>query len=301
MRTANQTKQIGFLALAAFAGIATVTLPRVALASWGFTATLFAHGNCPGAPIIPPIPITNAFPNDSVCESLRSSILAITETVPESGGTSCNIGYTCTPCSGTDDAVFGGAAFSPLQNGVGAINPLGSVAGQPAWSPSSSEASPIWQSETAVRVQAYPSLNTGVMPTSSIRYQNRFAWNLGNLCRGNSCTPHGNGYGGSSIRTQGPTYSQPDEPQRMSDDPSVTGDTLPMIGADMQGQPISGPGVHQGPADTPPPPTPITTNRNELCPKKWYRNSATQKCYGGGYNDCNGDGSAGSHTCRQEQ
>ena len=264
-------------------------LSRPAFASWGFIATIY-ETTCPATVPTPALPTITGFSSQTDCNTTRSQVLAIKSSFTwQTSGSSpvtktCSVGYNCSACTGADAVVLSSSAgvFSPLSNGVTALTPLGSDTGQPTFSPHYSAASTIWQQEASARTQAFPSINSSVMPISSVQYQNRFAQNM-------------NQYYGNST-----TYSQPAEPARMSDDPSVTGALLPLFTEEpITGQSISGPGVTMGTPDTPPPPNPEHLNPGEKCRKGWWYNSATKNCYGGGYADCQGDDSAGPHRCYQ--
>jgi hypothetical protein len=297
----------------AFVACAALALPRAAFASWGFTATIYESG-CPVYVTPPSLPSITGFPTQSMCDSVRTQVLAIT--VSSSG---CTVGYHCSACAGSDDVVGGlgtsspslvglpvgagtlGTAGSmvPLNSGVTAVSPYGPDAGQPTFSPHYSESATLWQKEATARYQAFPTLGDRAVPISSVQYGNHFALGLSRRCGDPGCLGQGLGGGFSTIRTLGPTYSQPDTPQRTSDDPSVTGDAPPLITIDpSQAQSIGGAGVTQGKPDTPPPPTPYRTNPGEACHRSWWYNTATHMCYGSSAS-CQGDNSAGPHQCYQ--
>jgi hypothetical protein len=69
---------------------------------WSFTFQMYATGNCGGAQP-PAITLPHlGLPTKSQCESLRQQVLAIKAS---SGG--CTVGYTCTPCTGSDIIIPG--------------------------------------------------------------------------------------------------------------------------------------------------------------------------------------------------
>jgi hypothetical protein len=295
-------------------------LPRAALASWGFTASLtFRGSNCGSAAgLAPVLPVITGFPDDASCETTRNQVLAITA----SGG-GCTVGYSCTPCTGTNSGGIGGlnfggggisagqstltggsfatSVFSPLNNGATAVNPFGADAGQPSFSPHYSENSQIWQSEAGYRYQSFPGFGNQAVSITSVQYQNRFAQNLAEFCGDPGCLSHGGGLNSSVIRTMGPTYSQPDAPSMMSDDPSITGNLLPMISIDpSQARSLGGPGVTlQAAPDKQPAPNPEKPTQSNQCRKAWWFNSATKMCYGN-IDSCQGDDSSGPHRCYQQ-
>jgi hypothetical protein len=64
---------------------------------WSFTFKMYVNGNCYGA-TAPTFSVPNMnLPTKSECESFRNQILAIKYNV-----SGCSIGYTCTPCTGSD-------------------------------------------------------------------------------------------------------------------------------------------------------------------------------------------------------
>lgn len=87
-------------------------------------------------------------PSKSQCESLRQQILAI-----QISGGDCTVGYTCTPCSGSD-VIYPGQENLPGQIGAsgitsipGQINPDGYFQGKPLFSRHESAAFEEWATE----------------------------------------------------------------------------------------------------------------------------------------------------------
>lgn len=175
--------------------------PATARASWSFSAAFFQR-DCPaGTPLIS-IPATSGFSNDAACEQIRAFVLADTGGFAWTSGVggstvhhSCQMGFTVGSCSGADD-LGAGSVFSPLQNGVVSVNPLGPESGQPIFTPHYTASSEIWQAEAALRLQSFPSLNNHAsVPSSSVAYANRFARKLSRFCSGNACEPEGHSVG----------------------------------------------------------------------------------------------------------
>ena len=278
-----------------------MAMPRSSFATWGFTATIYEHCSTYVTP--PRLPPITGFETLNECITTRNQVLAIVVS-----SSNCTVGYNCSPCTGADASSSSGfvsisstsaGVFSPLSGGVSALNPVGPDSGHPTFSPHYSAAPQAWQQEAAARTQAFPSLSATVMPISSVQYQNRFAANMEGICGHGGCGRRGGTGSGYANTGNSTTYSQPDEPERRSDDPGVNGDPIPPISGD-SGQPIGGAGVtYQDKPDTPPPPNPEHLNPGDKCRKGWWYNSATHNCYGGGYSDCLGDNSAGPHRCYQ--
>ena len=111
-RTAHTTKNLKLSIALLFSFFAFICFDQTTNAQgWSFTFQIYTQGNCygyqPPAIVIPNLGI----PTKSQCESLRQQILAIKGTVGN-----CTIGFTCTPCTGSD--IVTPAQLSPSPGNV---------------------------------------------------------------------------------------------------------------------------------------------------------------------------------------
>lgn len=112
---------------------------------WTFTFQMYAQGNCGG--VQPPaitVPHLN-IPTKSQCESLRQQVLAI-----KASGGGCTVGYTCTPCTGSDIIIPGQESASP-----GNVSFDGQFEGRPLFTPHQSQAFEDWATGYKQQLASY--------------------------------------------------------------------------------------------------------------------------------------------------
>ncbi|MDO9340505.1 MAG: hypothetical protein Q7T72_08270 [Bacteroidales bacterium] len=113
---------------------------------WTFTFQMYANGNCGGVQL-PTITVPNlGIPTKSQCESLRQQVLAIKVT-----GGNCSMGYTCTPCTGSDIASNG----SDIANGQVKPGEVSFDPGKPFFTTHQSSAFEDWARDYRQQLESY--------------------------------------------------------------------------------------------------------------------------------------------------
>jgi hypothetical protein len=231
-----------------------------AFAGWSFTASLY-QADCPAGTPMLDIPTLGPFPTKEMCESSLALVKSATQGFSYTVNSSshyCEIGYRTTPCTGFDDT-FGSSSSTSVHGYETQVSNLqGSEAAKPFFTPHYSSSFERYSDEARPRARVYRSLNTGIMPASSVRYQRHF------LNRVQGWTPE--------VAAPPPGYAS-----GTTADPNAP---LPAIGSEGGGTPVGGVGITQGAPDKPPPPTPEAPRDGRFCRKRWYFNTTTQTCYG---------------------
>jgi hypothetical protein len=122
---------------------------------WSFTFQMYASGNCGG---VQPPAITLphlGLPTKSQCESLRQQVLAVKGS---SGG--CTVGYTCTPCIGSDIIVPGQGSITGQGSTSGVVSPGevsfdGLFEGKPLFTTHQSSAFEDWARDYRQQLNSY--------------------------------------------------------------------------------------------------------------------------------------------------
>jgi hypothetical protein len=114
---------------------------------WSFTFQIYTSGNCGG--VVPPVITVPhlGLPTKSQCESLRAQVLAI-----KASGGGCTVGYTCTPCTGSDIVTPGQGTTTGVGSSFGVGNPGdvsfdGQFTGKPLFTTHQSSAFEDWARE----------------------------------------------------------------------------------------------------------------------------------------------------------
>jgi hypothetical protein len=122
---------------------------------WSFTFQIYTSGNCGG--VVPPVVTVPhlGLPTKSQCESLRAQVLAIKASV---GG--CTVGYTCTPCTGSDIVTPGQGTITGGGSASGMVNPGevsfdGQFTGKPLFTTHQSSAFEDWAREYRQQLGSY--------------------------------------------------------------------------------------------------------------------------------------------------
>jgi hypothetical protein len=122
---------------------------------WSFTFQLYVAGNCggyqPPAMNLPHL----GLPTKSDCESLRAQVLAI-----KYSGNGCTVGYTCTPCTGSDIVTPGQGTTTGVGSAFGVGNPGdvsfdGQFTGKPLFTTHQSSAFEDWAREYRQQLASY--------------------------------------------------------------------------------------------------------------------------------------------------
>jgi hypothetical protein len=276
--------------------IAALFLPSGLWAGWSFTATLSQSGPC-GANVTSGynIPSISGMPTKELCESTRAQVLAArscgamyASSPPYNYIGDCCVFYTCTACTGFDDAKSGAGTAG------GTFSSAGASSGEPFFSTSPNTQNRTWARETEDRIRILGRRNASGGPLV-IR-----APSTGNRAFDNSYRNLiGLAYSGPGAwrGQRPPTYSAGDE--RTTFDETASAGRLAGEDEADQAQSLGGVGVHQGAADTPPPPNPEApknVNSGECARKGWYFNTKTKNCYAS-EDQCKKNGG----TCRESR
>jgi hypothetical protein len=223
------------------------------------------------------IPSISGMPTKEVCESLRAQVLAtrscgaMYSCCPSTYIGDCCVFYTCTACTGFDDAKSGaGTAGGNFSSG-------GASSGEPFFSTNPNTKNRSWAGETEDRIRILgerSSSGAALMIRAPSTGNQAFDNSYRNLISQAYSGP------GAWSGQKPPSYSAGDE--RTTLDEAAPAGRLAGEDEAAQAQSLGGVGVHQGAPDKAPPPNPESAKnvqRRECGRPGWYFNTKTKMCY----------------------